>query len=340
MRIEANRRGTPAAPRRYHSLTAMTLVAVLAMAVSGCGSEDGSGDGSGDGAALSVALGRIGAAAAASQYVAFGDVTAIDELSGGTVDGPWGSLIGWGTGNTLAYQDMIHETLGIDTAAADIALTVGTPPTTLTLFQGGQDADSITASAQEAGWSGDDVLSAELDAANPLTVSIPTLRATGSDVVLGGTDADLSLVDSEGDSLADDATLGPLADCLGEVTAALLIGAETLPYGLAVRPAGDDNASPVGLMCVVTGSSDEAEQLGQTIVDDVESGTTGEGRPYSDYFHEADMETLDEVVRVHLPHSDDAFGTTLFQLADTSDLPGLGEDAVAPADLPSVGADG
>ncbi|WP_129667891.1 hypothetical protein [Phytoactinopolyspora endophytica] len=301
----------------------MTL-AVAALAVAACGGDDG-GSGS-DGTALRQALARLEATSATSQHISFGDAARIDEASGGTFKGTWGSLTGWGADQLYPYREQLPDVLGIDLVASESLISVGQPPHVVSLIEGGQDADEITAAATASGWSGDPVLTLEMDPSQPVSVSAPNVQPVGSDAVVGGQSADLSVVDSGETSLADAPVIGELADCLGDVVAAQFIQADPYPTGLGVRPDEDDPDTPVSVLCTMTTSVSDGERLAAEMDEAVTSGESAlVSRPYADYFTNPDVEILEgeHIVRMEVTHTPDASAITIFQMAATRDLTGL-----------------
>ncbi|NED99739.1 hypothetical protein [Phytoactinopolyspora halotolerans] len=332
--MSSKRRTTRASSRDRRRSIVLTVPLLLAATVTACGDDDdgapGSTGGDGErrstGTALHQALDRIEATSSTATFISFGDAARIAEASGGTFEGVWGSLTGWGADALYQHRDQLPEVLGIDLDSADALVTVGAPPSFVSMVIGGQDADDVASAATAAGWSGDDVLAAENDVTQPVTLAAPQVRAVDADVVVGGIDADLSVVDSDGTSLTDEPTVGSLADCLGDVLAAQFIQADPTPAAVGVRQEGDDPDVPVGVVCAVTGSPEEAEDIGADMEQAVASGeTTSNRRPYSDYFTEPEVTVVDDehIARVEMSLTPEAFAITIFQMAMTDDLPGL-----------------
>ncbi|AYY14403.1 hypothetical protein EF847_18615 [Actinobacteria bacterium YIM 96077] len=324
--------------------TIVVILAATAVAASGCGSssstdstgETGGTDGTGEtgGTALEESLSRFRADESTRSYVEFGNASRIDELSGGTVDGTWGSLAGLGSGALFQHRTELPDELAIHPSEAESAITTGQPPAALTLLQGGQDGDEITSAANDAGWTGDDVLTLDDLGTNPLAVTIPQIVPLAEDVAVGSAEADMSIVDTDGDTLAADPLVSELASCLGDVVGAGFAAAGDYPTSYGVRPDEDDPDTVIGIICVAPPSG-EAERLASDIEDAIASGEIpGSGQPYADHFVQPDVEVLagdslengdvnDEVVRVAVTQTEDSFAIELFQLAAANELPGL-----------------
>ncbi|NDL59915.1 hypothetical protein [Phytoactinopolyspora mesophila] len=324
------------ARRRLMTVITATLAAA-AVTLVGCGSDDDGGQAGGT--SLQQALSRVSATDATVTYIEFGDAERIREASGGSFKGVWGSLDGWGSSTLAQYRRQVPEVLGIDPEAAQMYLTVGQPPETVTLLQGGQDAEAITSASTASGWTGEDTLTLEMDPTQPISISSPHIRPLADDVVVGGTAADLGVVDADGEdtTLAGAPVVGELADCLGDVFAAYFIDSEAYPTALGVRPAEDDPESPVSIMCVLTPSVSDAERLAEEIPSTVAEGDMpSQGRPYAIMFEAAEAEILDgeHVVRVELEHTDGALANVIFQMVFKRDLPvvSLGDPAAELSD--------
>ncbi|NED95184.1 hypothetical protein G1H11_07630 [Phytoactinopolyspora alkaliphila] len=330
--IRRPRPGRSGLARRNRRRGSAVVAAVAVLA--GCASDDGTVEElhtSAGGTALSAALDRIAASDAAAEYIEFGATQRIDELSGGSFDGVWGSLDGWGSSPVARHREELPDVLGIDLRSAASTLTVNQPPHSVTLIEGGQDAARITSASTDSGWSGDDVLSLEMEVSQPLSIPAPHVMPTGSDVAVGAIAADMSIVDPGERSLADAPSVGGIAACLDDVVAALILRVGSDPVGLGVRESGDTDR-PVSVVCVPAPTADDAERLVDGISHAITSGAPASGRPYSDLFAEPSGTVLrtgaerDHVVRVEVPHADGAFANTMFQLALSRELPGLTVD--------------
>jgi hypothetical protein len=309
-------------------MTALTAtLAAAAVTLLACGSDSGAGD-----TALKQALNRIAATSATSAPVEFGDAERIREASGGSFQGVWGSLDGWGSSTVFHHRERLPDVLGIDLETTEAHLTVGLPPESVTLLQGGQDADAVTSASTASGWSGDDTLTLEMDPAEPLSISVPHVRPLGEDVVVGSMSADLDVVDAEGDgtTLAETPVVGELADCLGDVFAAYIVVSDAYPVALGVHPADDDPDLPVSVMCVLTPSVSDGERLADEIPSTITEGEipSQPGRPYTEFFTAAEAEILDgeHIVQVELTHTPDALANTIFGMAFRQDLPAVSLD--------------
>lgn len=296
-----------------------TATAALALAVTLTACESSSG-----GTALEQSLDRITATEATIQYIEFGNLARIRELSGDSHEGTWGSLDRFGMTHLFAHREEMLPVLGIDMSAAHAATVAGQPPAAVTLIEGGQDGDQITSAATESGWTDDDgVLTLETDLTQPLSVPAPHVQPLDTDVAIGGIEADVSVVDTDDTSLADEPASGSLADCLGDVAAAVVRVVDARPVAAGVR---DESETPVSVMCAHTVQAGDTDELARSVTAAMQSGQTARGRPYTDFFESPEVDVLDGgVVRMVATNTSESFAATILQMAmpEPHDLPGL-----------------
>ena len=240
--------------------------------------------------------------------------------------GPWAGLVG-GTGGALdTYRGALADVLAIDLGRADAVLAAGNPPRQVTLVAGGQDEAGVRAAATAAGWTGDDELRLGLSAEQPLSLVAGTLRPHGTDVAVGGPDAPVGAVDGPGPTLAEDASVGAMARCLGDALIAVVSSGVTPQeplrgVGLRRDPAAPE-APPLNVLCVV---GDGATAVG--ISEAMWSGrSAGTGRPYSQYLSDPQVEELGgdvPTVRMVARTAPGGPPTFLLQALEIGDLPGL-----------------
>lgn len=322
-----HRTGPARVAERRRPLTALTAtLAAAAVTLLACSSDDSSGAGD---TTLKQALNRIEATGATSVSVEFGDAERIREASGGSFQGVWGALDGWGSSAVFQHRQQLPDVLGIEPETAETYITVGQPPESVMLLQGGQDEDTVVSASTASGWAGDHTLTMEMNPAQPISISVPHVRPLGEDVVVGSMSADLDVVDPETDAttLAESPVVGELADCLGDVLAAYVVVSDAYPVALGVRPAEDDPDPPVSTMCVLTPSVSDGERLADEIPSTVAEGEVPSqpGRPYTEFFTAAEAEILDgeHIVQVELTHTPEALANTIFQMAFQRDLPAV-----------------
>lgn len=307
---------------RAHPLSPIVAAAaaLLLSACSGADSADpaGSADSGGSASAsdspagVASALERISVdARGEGLYVEYGNTAMLTELA---VEDPdtWQSLIVYGL-SALAPVANGETVLGMDLSAADYALSVGLPPARLMLLSGGQDGEAVTEAAEQLGYSGDPVLSQEMDVTVKETITVHSLVTLGEDVALAGPEAEVQWADSDGESMMDDESVAALAPCLGDPAAAQILDVDGTDVGTAINSDGTETES---VLCVA-GDQDRAE----AIIEEIESGTTLNGVPHSDYFTAAAAEVSDGMVRVVLQNAPDLPPNRIFALAEQRDLP-------------------
>lgn len=263
-------------------------------------------------AGIASALERVSADARGdSLYVEYGNSAVLTDLAAEKPEA-WQFIFTYGLSALAPLLDG-STVLGMDLSAADYALTVGEPPARLMLVAGGQDGAAVTETAEQLGYSGDPVLSQEMDVKVRETITVHSLVILDEDVALAGPEADLEWVDSNGDSMLDDESVAALAGCLGDPAAAMLLDVDGTEVGLAIRATDSQTES---VLCLA-GDQNQAD----TIVDEIESGSTTNGMPYSEQFESASAEVSDGVIRVVLDNSENAPPNRIFMMAQQRDLP-------------------
>jgi hypothetical protein len=252
-----------ASPGRCAARQRAAVVAAVVGAVTPLAACSGSDDPS-----LVQTLDRIDAKA--SRFFLFVDVAAVNDAVDEFPDDVWGRPEEWGRlhemalGTTLAdIRETIPESLGIDVLSADTLMQVssGEMSDIVVLVEGGQDEATIASAAAEHDWSGDDLLTIDEPMPGYLRGALPytQMRPDESDVMLGFAEADVSVVDPEGATLADDSEIAALVDCAGDVLAASYFDeAFDYPVLVAVRDELTDDDSLVSVMCVAADTETDA----------------------------------------------------------------------------------
>lgn len=315
---------------------AIALASTGLLLIAGCsdgGNADDSGGGGGSQSAsssrpssgksdsvLHQALSRFSSKAAGdSLQVEFGDTSHIASIAA-KEGATWNGLAAVGASTILEGYDYADQ-LAIKLDAADYAISVGQAPGVVTLIAGGQDADAVTTAAKSLGYGGAEVLSQDMNVSKVITVGINQIKAAGSDVVLGGSGADLGYVDSKGTTLADDADIASLSDCLGDPAAAYLADNNGHRVGLGVT---EDHGATVSTMCITADSGSAAKSLADEVKQDLASGAVEGGKKYADMFGDSKVAVVsDDVVQAIMPNADGMNANTLFTMLAQGDLPGL-----------------
>ncbi|OLT20752.1 hypothetical protein BJF78_09330 [Pseudonocardia sp. CNS-139] len=258
--------------------------------------------------------------------VDFVDSHALGEAA--AAGGPWEQLVG-GTGGSLdTYRGPLADVLGIDLARADMLVATGNPPQRVTLVAGGQDEERVRAAAAAAGWTGDGDLHHDFTVEQPLSIVAGALRPRGADVVVGGPEATLDLVDGSGPTLAQDAPVAAITNCLGDVVVGVVTGGATPDGPLRGVGLRRDPAAPAGppltVLCVVGDST-----TATTVEDAVRTGTSlRTGEPYAQYLADPRVEQLPgspPLVRMTAQTPPGGPTTFVLQALESGDLPGLAE---------------
>ncbi len=240
--------------------------------------------------ALSAALSRVRPAALGETGdFEFGDTARLRELAA-TEPKVWRQETFAGSGSLAAYGQVIKDGLGIDLTTATSALTAGSAPAALVLITGGQHADAIKGAATKAGWSGSGTLTRPRDLSTMnsvgagLAIFAPQIRPLGSDVVVGGLTADMSLLAESGAGADGGPLMTSATNCLGDVV---------LAQGTGFGTRTDPSASAVGVrassgritsvICLEAGGSDQATELAGRVRTELASGTSARsGRPWKE----------------------------------------------------------
>jgi hypothetical protein len=176
-----------------------------------------------------------------------------------------------GMGASILAGDMImmgqpQSDTGINLFDETYAISAGkNPPATVTLMAGGQDASLVTSYLTKLGWKkGADgtLISPSLSTASgnggTYAFFMPKVRAENSDVLVGGSGANLSQIGSpSGTTLADDPGIKALAGCLGNVVAAAMYGgrqasitAAPTEVAVGISQPASATATPHAVVCV------------------------------------------------------------------------------------------
>ncbi|NDL59916.1 hypothetical protein [Phytoactinopolyspora mesophila] len=320
-------------PHRRRQWSLPIGLTTLALVLTACSGSDTGGTSTDDGhSALERSLGRIQATESSAQYIEFADLQMLDEVSGDSFSWTWSSLDGWGSSIVGPYGRQLPSVVGVDLNDAGSILAISTSPSAFMLVEGGQDEDEVLTTANSSGWSGEDILIAEENLRQPLANYIPQIKATGADAVLGDSEADLSLVDADDSSLADDPVIEDLAACLGDVVVGLITHGDdyseddTPALAAGVRQDADHPEAPVSILCVQAGSASDAEQIAGSIDEALSSGVhPRSGRSYSTYFQDSDVSLVNggSTVKMVVSNTPEAFASTILQMTQGRMLPGV-----------------
>ncbi|GAB3928776.1 hypothetical protein GCM10011575_13340 [Microlunatus endophyticus] len=311
------------------------LATVLILVLGACSHASPTGDhkpAPGSDTGLKSALARISDTAANRNGVYYDDTAGLTKLTGDSPAEGFGPLLGFGASSLSSMGKPLRDDTGIDVAGESYAISAGQPPRALTVVAGGQDGRQVTSRLTKLGWK---------SAAGALTapsvtatygIQLAKVRPDGSDVIIGGTGADLDRAgDPDGATLADDALTSALAGCLGDVVTAYFVSGSTvtssgmteLAAGIA-RPASA-SATPRAVVCTAWSSPGTASRYAAAARTDLKSGTSdASNRPYSSLLKNSGVTSVggrQNVVRWQADTPGNA--SMIFTMVVQRDLPGL-----------------
>ncbi|GAA5210001.1 hypothetical protein [Microbacterium kyungheense] len=284
-------------------------VLIAATLVTGCAAQDA------DESALTEFLSDVPAAQAVEgSFIAFSSVALAEGLDAEQSE----SVKYVGLGN-VAPQALETE-LGVDLDGAAAFVTIGTYPQSVALIAGGQVEDSVSSAASRAGWESTDdsgVLVSTGSHAASLASAATFVRPDGDSVIFSGPDVDLRTWGADDPvMLGEEPRVVALADCLGDVAAALISVNDTgVSYAVGAR--GD--AETTSVMCVLGADGAQAEAIASAL----EDGRTPSGRPYAELLEGAEVSEDEDVLRVTATPTQGTAAGVLLQLAMRRELPGI-----------------
>jgi hypothetical protein len=336
----------------------IAAICAAATSLGGCSalpSLPGHGDGG-----LRQALRRIAANADTRAMVMYDATGQLTKLVGKNQRPPTGFGTLRLTGTDLApMSSMATADTGIALPDADYEISAGKPPKTVALVAGGQHADRIGSALTTLGWSkqGDRYLAPDLskvgnDATKFTYVNtLGQVRPDGGDVIFGSQHADLGNAGHpDGRTLADDKTVGQLADCLGDVVAAQLVAGYRIPaedrippavlakirppgvridkltaVAVGVRTPKSASETPRAIVCTAWSDGSVADAYARAVPGLLAGGTSyADNQPYSKRLHNPETKNLGGDAHV-VQWSADLSGqpSTLIYMLNIGDLPGL-----------------
>ena len=315
-------------------LAAGAAVVVLATTIVGCGSD---GDDSKIGqappvgshaTALVTELDRIRSTDASRAWTAYGDLARQRALGGGTTPARLAGLSAYGWSTTWQYDARARRRLGLSGGTAERVAEVGEEHGA-GRFDGGVDTAAVVAEARELGarkdgtvgtltlWrlAPDDAVHASraLDELSRGTADFDVLAVDEHTLVRARSRAQarvLSAVPGER-TLARDADVRAVAECLGNPLAATFTDAHRAPAAASHEPAGFFTGAGVTgtdadrltqVACRTTASPDEAEQVAAAVRHELDHGRTRLSRvPWRNMLSDGKVQVLDgpgHVVRI------------------------------------------
>lgn len=227
---------------------------------------------------LQQAMASVPASAAARSYFEYGSPAALRELgvlhpaavhnNGKVFDPTWSRMVGIGTGSLADYATLLPRDLSLNVLTADNAITIGQPPNVATRIDGAINASAVTAKLRGFGakprtFGG--VKGLSLGADNSVNVNSKLTRklyvlneldqvvVTNEQFAASPNSATLQdVIGDNGTSLLDTGSYGDMADCLGDVLAAVVTddGSDrTALFGVGVRTPASATATRHEVVC-------------------------------------------------------------------------------------------
>jgi hypothetical protein len=277
---------------------AIMLVAAVLAGVVGCSEDDAGGSG------LLEALGKVRATDSTRGYVEYGNLVATRGLR--EADGKRFAILGgFGMGQLRSYSKVLAEDLAYDGLAQRAAISAGSPPDWSAIIWGDYDVNAVNNKFAELGierdGNGDTTTwtssaDGDIELRNPLVTiggpgSLNNVRTAPGSFAFSPKRDTLSWVTNPGgDTLAEDQTMKTLAQCLGDVVAAVIArnpgAAEMLAVGVRAPSASD----VTDVICVTPGTGDPAA-IRDHVSGELSNGTSARtNRPWSEVLPNAKVE--------------------------------------------------
>ncbi|MFB9445467.1 hypothetical protein Dvina_19155 [Dactylosporangium vinaceum] len=299
--------------------TAVIIITLLLL--SGCGSQEPPAAAA---TPFLTALGRISATDNTRKQIVFSETAAMVKLT----EGRWSQMSVRGA--QPFGPEM--EQFGIVTKAANWSITAGAPPSHVMVIDGGQDTALVKSSLQKLGYTLDgDILKAPTDYNEALTASIapllPQARVTGSDVLVAGRSGTFTDVTTDaGTSLAADARVKAIVDCLGDVvTADIYTTFKAVPaVAVGVRRPQTSAATAQAVVCTAWTSTDAAKVAASQQENAYATGSSRRSqKAYNSMYSTVTVKVLDGPQHLVQVLSTAGSPSYVFDQLNTRDLPGV-----------------
>jgi hypothetical protein len=188
------------------------------------------------------------------------------------IDPRWNAVAGVGASDLAAYAAVLPKVIDLNLLATDSAVAIGNPPNRATRLDGALDSKAISAKlsalgAQPRSFGGTDGLSFGADNQinlssklgrdyGPLAITLDQLVVTGNAFATSRNATTLEAVlDPGSQSLLATGQFGDLADCLGDVVAAIVLTTHqdknAALVGVGVRAPSSADAAVDDVLCVL-----------------------------------------------------------------------------------------
>jgi hypothetical protein len=286
--------------------------------------------------ALLRALSRIADTDMTRKGFAFGDTAALRGLPGRTDGNRWSSLVGVGQ-RDLAGLEAVAGRAGIHLAAAEYAISTGVLPDVMSVLAGGQHEALARDGLTAAGWqpSGDGFLVAPPQRAEDshLVLAMPKALPRGTDLLYGeqSTVAANAWAEPE-ESLARAPEIVRIADCLGDVVAAVMVRTigrdQAVSVSVGIRRPRDATETGRVVICSAWPDAAAAQRSATAQRDGYATGSTSGNLRYDEVFTEFRADVLDgprHMVRAEAGYADPRRHqpSAVLSLLQNNDLPGL-----------------
>lgn len=316
--------------RRHHARLALALSAVAVLACACSSSSAGSPETPLSG--LAAAMSTVHGDGPASTYFEYGDFKQLRELglmSGDPLhdrsrpmfDPRWANVAGLGAGALYTNGPVLADPTGINVYGADTAVRIGDPPHTAIRLTGAMDAATITdrftamgATPRSFGGTkglttGDDN---QVNLGGAVTKATHTVNELNQIVVTHDqlavspdSDSLQAVLNSGGRSLLDTGSYRDVADCLGNVLAAVILtpkkASNAAIVAVGVRTPTSATAPVAEVLCVVPAVGKQSEvraALASALALTAHDPLTDV--PNSQYFSDAQVDTPRSLVRSQL----------------------------------------
>jgi hypothetical protein len=317
-------------------------VILLTCALASCSSGGATGD-----TGLDKALSQVADTASTRTQISYDDTAKLVQLAGAGVGNPDGfaPLRGWGAASISQLVYTVVSDTGVNVLNEDYSISAGSPPHTVTLLHGGQNASQVTDRLTKLGWKNNGgtltgpALASGSRTANLYALIMHLVKPSGSDLTLGAARANLSQIGSpSGKTLADDPLVSALANCLGDVVAAQIgIGGNLggkKPAGVAigVRTPASKSATPRAVACVAWPTQAEATGFESNVRKALSHGLSPTAnKPFSSLFGHPAVTSIGGSQNV-IQWQADTPGRALliFEMYESVDLPALPNCSLLP----------
>jgi hypothetical protein len=288
-------------------------------------------------------LARVSDTASNRDIIYYDNTAALVGLAGSSLAAEstgYGQLRGMGAANLVSFTSTMQSDTGINLFAENYAISAGRNPSVfVTLIAGGQNASLVTGRMIKLGWKKD--ADGTLAAPSPqaargygaeYTLNMVKVEAENSDVLVGGSGANLSQIGSpSGPTLAGDPVISALAGCLGNVVAAAMysgqgasITAAPTEVAVGIGQPASATATPHAVVCVSWPSRAAADTYASNVRKALSTGLSPEyNERFSAILPHATVTSVGGDAHVVEWQADPSNVETVFNMLNSDGLPAL-----------------